>query len=237
MARKQYRLGSILGIPVDLDSSWFIVFGLLTWMLAANYYPAEFIDWPPTLYWIMGAITALSYFGCILLHEMGHSVVALWYRIRVNSITLFMFGGVAQIEGEAPGALAEFLIAIAGPLVNFILAFLCYSWLRILSDNPPLLALLKYLAYINMALGLFNLVPGYPLDGGRVFRALVWAITGNLRRATFMAARVGQGFGYIFMLFGIWKIFSGDLGGGLWMIFLGWFLKNTATTQLRLNHE
>ncbi|WP_297455649.1 site-2 protease family protein [Ferrovum sp.] len=233
MARKPYWLGSILGIPVGLDSSWFLVFCLLTWMLADNYYPAEFSNWPPVLYWIMGAVTALSYFACILLHEMGHSVVALWYRIRVNNITLFMFGGVAQIEGEAPSAFAEFLIAIAGPLVSFILAFAGYSLLPVFSDNPPLLALIKYLAYINLALGLFNLVPGYPLDGGRIFRAIVWGITGNARRATFIAARVGQGFAYIFILFGIREMFSGDLGGGLWTIFLGWFLKKIATTQLR----
>ncbi|MBW8067157.1 MAG: hypothetical protein GJU73_06895 [Ferrovum sp.] len=233
MARKPYWLGSILGIPVGLDSSWFLVFCLLTWMLADNYYPAEFSNWPPVLYWIMGAVTALSYFACILLHEMGHSVVALWYRIRVNNITLFMFGGVAQIEGEAPSAFAEFLIALAGPLVSFILAFAGYSLLPVFSDNPPLLALIKYLAYINLALGLFNLVPGYPLDGGRIFRAIVWGITGNARRATFIAARVGQVFAYVFILFGIREMLSGDLGGGLWTIFLGWFLKKIATTQLR----
>ncbi|EQD35740.1 membrane protein containing Peptidase M50 domain protein, partial [mine drainage metagenome] len=166
------------------------------------------------------------------LHEIGHSVVALWYKIQVRSITLFMFGGVAQIEGESPNAGAEFLIAVAGPLVSFFLAFVCNELLRVFSDNPPLLALFKYLAYINLALGLFNLIPGYPLDGGRVFRAMVWAITGDLPRATFIAAKVGQGFAFVFILIGFWKIFSGDIPGGLWIIFLGWFLKNAATTHI-----
>ncbi len=233
MASKQYLIGRIFGIPVGLDSSWFLVFGLLTWILADNYYPAEFFNWTPLLYWVMGAVTALFYFASILLHEIGHSIVAIWYGIRVRSITLFMFGGVAQIEGDSPHASAEFLIAIAGPVVSFTLAFICYSLLRLLSDNPPLLALVEYLAYINLVLGLFNLIPGYPLDGGRVFRAIVWAITGDVRRATFVAAKVGQGFAYIFIIIGFWKMFSGNVGGGLWIVFLGWFLKKAATTQLQ----
>jgi Zn-dependent protease len=232
VARKQYFLGRVFGIPVGLDSSWFLIFGLLTWMLADDYYPAEFFNWSPVMYWVMAGVTALFYFASILLHEIGHSVVALWYKIQVRSITLFMFGGVAQIEGESPNAGAEFLIAVAGPLVSFFLAFVCNELLRVFSDNPPLLALFKYLAYINLALGLFNLIPGYPLDGGRVFRAMVWAITGDLPRATFIAAKVGQGFAFVFILIGFWKIFSGDIPGGLWIIFLGWFLKNAATTHI-----
>lgn len=233
MRREPYRLGRVFGIPVGLDSSWFFVFGLLTWVLADNYYPAEFFNWPPVWYWVMGAVTALCYFASILLHEIGHSVVALLYRIRVRNITLFMYGGVAQIEGDSPSASAEFLIAIAGPLVSFILAFVCYMLLRVFPNTPLLLALVEYLAYINLVLGLFNLIPGYPLDGGRVLRSIVWAITGDLRRATFVAAKVGQSFAYIFILIGFWKIFSGNIGGGLWIIFLGWFLKNAATDQLQ----
>ena len=233
MSRKQYFLGRIFGIPVGLDSSWFLIFGLLTWSLAGNYYPAEFVNWPPVLYWIMGAVTSLFYFVSILLHEIGHSAVALLYKIRVRSITLFMYGGVAQIEDDSPNAGAEFLIAIAGPLVSFALAFLCYSLQQVFSGNPPARALVEYLGYINLVLGLFNLIPGYPLDGGRVFRAIVWVITGDVRRATFVAAKVGQGFAYLFILIGFWKILSGNIGGGLWIIFLGWFLKKAATTQLQ----
>ncbi len=237
MASKQYTLGRIFGIPVSLDSSWFFIFALLTWTLADNYYPAEFTNWPPFLYWVMGAVTALFYFMCILLHEVGHSVVALWYRIRVRGITLFMFGGVAQIEGQSPNAGAEFLIAIAGPLVNLILAFIGYKSLPLFSDSAPLVALIKYLAYINLALALFNLIPGYPLDGGRVFRALVWGVTKDLRRATRIAATVGLGFAYLFVLIGVWKIVSGNISGGLWIILLGWFLQNAAKEQLQQTNQ
>ena len=127
MFRHNIPLGRILGIPIGLDYSWFVVFALLTWMLAGSYYPAEFKDWSPLLYWFMGAVTAIMLFVSVLLHELGHSVVALRYNIPVRSITLFLFGGVAQIGAEPPGAIAEFLIAIAGPLVSLVLAVLFYT--------------------------------------------------------------------------------------------------------------
>ena len=127
MTRHNIPLGRILGIPIGLDYSWFVIFALLTWMLADSYYPAEFKDWPPLLYWFMGAVTAIMLFVSVLLHELGHSVVALRYKIPVRSITLFLFGGVAQIGAEPPSAIAEFLIAIAGPLVSLVLAVLFYA--------------------------------------------------------------------------------------------------------------
>ena len=192
MGRHNIPIGRILGIPIGLDFSWFIVFALLTWMLAGSYYPAEFKDWPPVLYWVTGAATAIMLFASVLLHELGHSVVALRYGIPVRSITLFLFGGVAQVEAEPPSATAEFLIAIAGPLVSLVLAVVFYTVQPLAAGLEPLLGLAKYLAYINLALALFNVIPGYPLDGGRVFRAIVWAITGNMRRATLIAANVGR---------------------------------------------
>ena len=179
MIRHNIPLGRILGIPIGLDYSWFLISPPLTWMLAGNYYPAEFKDWPPLLYWFMGAVTAIMLFVSVLLHELGHSVAALRYGIPVRSITLFLFGGVAQIGAEPPMAIVEFLIAIAGPLVSLVLAILFSTVQPLVAGVEPLLGLAKYLAYINLALVLFNLVPGYPLDGGRVFRAIVWAITGN----------------------------------------------------------
>ena len=194
MTRHNIPLGRILGIPIGLDYSWFVIFALLTWMLADSYYPAEFKNWPPLLYWFMGAVTAVMLFVSVLLHELGHSVVALRYKISVRSITLFLFGGVAQIGAEPPSAIAEFLIASAGPLVSLVLAVLFYAVQPLVGGIEPLLGLAKYLAYINLALVLFNLIPGYPLDGGRVFRAIVWAITGNMRRATLIAANVGRFF-------------------------------------------
>jgi Zn-dependent protease len=232
MTRHNIPVGRVLGIPIGLDYSWFVIFGLLTWMLAGSYYPAEFKDWPPLLYWIVGAVTAIMLFVSVLLHELGHSVVALRYKIPLRSITLFLFGGVAQIGAEPPSAFAEFLIAIVGPLVSLVLAVLFYAVQPLVVGMEPLLGLAKYLAYINLALVLFNLIPGYPLDGGRVFRAIVWAITGNMRRATLMAANVGRFFAFLFILTGVWQMFSGNVGGGLWIAIIGWFLDNAASGQV-----
>ena len=233
MTRHNVPLGRILGIPIGLDYSWFVIFALLTWMLADNYYPAEFKDWPRLLYWFTGAVTAVMLFVSVLLHELGHSVVALQYKIPVRSITLFLFGGVAQIGAEPPSAIAEFLIASAGPLVSLILAVLFYAVQPLVGGIEPLLGLAKYLAYINLALVLFNLIPGYPLDGGRVFRAIVWAITGNMRRATLIAANVGRLFAFLFIFIGVWQMISGNFTGGLWIAFIGWFLDTAASAQVQ----
>ncbi len=232
MTRHNIPLGRILGIPIGLDYSWFVIFGLLTWMLAGSYYPAEFKNWPPFLYWFVGAVTAIMLFVSVLLHELGHSVVALQYKIPVRSITLFLFGGVAQIGAEPPSAISEFLIAIAGPLVSLTLAVVFYSVEPLVAGMEPLLGLAKYLAYINLALVLFNLIPGYPLDGGRVFRAMVWAITKNLRRATLIAANVGRFIAFVLIFIGVWQMFSGNFGGGLWFAVIGWFLDNAASAQV-----
>jgi Zn-dependent protease len=233
MTRHNIPLGRILGIPIGLDYSWFVIFALLTWMLADNYYPAEFKDWPPLLYWFTGAMTVIMLFVSVLLHELGHSVVALRYKVPVLGITLFLFGGVAQIGADPPSAIAEFLIASAGPLVSLILAVFFYAVQPLVAGIEPLLGLAKYLAYINLALVLFNLIPGYPLDGGRVFRAIVWAITGNMRRATLIAANVGRLFAFLFIFIGIWQMISGNFTGGLWIAFIGWFLDNAASAQVQ----
>lgn len=231
MIRQKIPLGRVMGIPLGLDYSWFVIFVLLTWSLAGSYYPTEFKNWPPALYWLMGVVTALMFFGSILLHELGHSVVALRYKIPVRRITLFIFGGVAEIGAEPPSATAEFVIAIAGPAVSLVLALGFSAMKLIVADVTPLWGLAKYLAYINFAVFFFNLIPGYPLDGGRVFRAIVWAVTGNMRRATLVAANVGRLFGFVFIFVGVWRIFSGD-AGGLWLAFIGWFLDGAATAQI-----
>jgi Zn-dependent protease len=233
MNRHNIPLGRILGIPIGLDYSWFLVFALLTWTLAGSYYPAEFKNWPPLLYWFMGAATALTLFGSVLLHELGHSVVALRFKIPVRSITLFIFGGVAQIGAEPPSAKAEFLVAIAGPIVSLALAVLFTALKPTVAAVEPLRGLVKYLAYINFGLVLFNLIPGFPLDGGRVFRAAVWAATKNMRRATLIAANTGRLFGFLFILLGVWQIFGGNFGNGLWIAFIGWFLDNAASQQVQ----
>jgi Zn-dependent protease len=232
MHKSAISLGRILGIPIGLDYSWFLIFALLTWSLATSYYPAEFGNWPVAQYWMIGAVTVILLFVSVLLHELGHSVIALRYKIPVRSINLFIFGGVAQIGAEPPSAIAEFWIAIAGPVVSFSLAILFTLLQPIFGALAPLLALAKYLAYINGTLALFNLIPGFPLDGGRVFRAFIWGTTHNFRRATLIAANVGRFIAYLFIFAGIWQMFSDNFGNGLWIAFIGWFLESAASSQI-----
>ncbi len=225
-------LGHLFGIPVDLDYSWFLIFGLLTWALAANYYPAQFPDWPIVQYWVLGAITAIMLFVSVVLHELGHSVVAMSYRVPVQRITLFIFGGIAQIGAEPPSASAEFWIAIAGPAVSLALAVLFGLMQPFTVSFPALFAFVTYMAYINGALVLFNLIPGFPLDGGRVFRAIVWGITQNFRRATIIAGSLGRFIGFAFIFLGVWQAFGGNFINGMWIAFIGWFLESAANGQI-----
>ncbi|MEJ2750844.1 MAG: site-2 protease family protein, partial [Anaerolineae bacterium] len=177
MNRQTISLGRILGISVELDYSWFLIFGLLTWTLAVSYYPAEFTDWPTAHYWLMGAITVIMLFVSVLLHELGHSVVALRYKIPVRRITLIIFGGVAEMGSEPPSAAAEFWMALAGPLVSVVLAIFFGLLAPLVLGVELLFALISYLAVINGMLAIFNLVPGFPLDGGRILRAIIWGVS------------------------------------------------------------
>ena len=233
MNRRGVSLGRVLGIPIELDYSWFLIFALVAWTLAAGYFPSEFKNWPTAEYWLVGSVTAILFFLSVVLHELGHSIVARHYGIPVSSIRLFVFGGVSQIETEPPRAEVEFLMAVVGPLVSFALAGIFAGLSVALASVAPLLALAKYLAYINGALGLFNLIPGFPLDGGRVFRAIVWAITKNLRRATVVAGNLGRFIGFLFILFGAYQVFTGNLINGLWIGFIGWFLESAAMSQVQ----
>jgi len=233
MNKSSISLGRIFGIPIGLDYSWFLIFALLTWVLATSYYPSEFGNWPAAVYWIVGGATVILLFGSVLLHELGHSVVAIHYKIPVTNITLFIFGGIAQIADEPPSAAAEFWIALAGPVVSFALAILFTLLQPLVGALTPLLALAKYLAYINGTLALFNLIPGFPLDGGRVFRAIVWGISHNFRRATLIAANVGRFIAFLFIMVGVWQIFLGNFGDGLWIAIIGWYLDSAAASQVR----
>ena len=231
--RNKIPLGRMFGIPVGLDYSWFLVFILFTWMLAVGYFPVEYKDWPPYLYWTVSAVTTIMLFVSVLLHEFGHSLVARHYHLKVKSITLFIFGGVSEIPQEAPNAKVEFWVALAGPLVSFALAGLFYVLEPLVAGSEPVLATFKYLALINFVLAVFNLVPGFPLDGGRVFRALVWARTKDFRRATVTAGNAGRFFGYFFIMIGVWFLLLGDLFDGLWIAFIGWFLESAAVGQIQ----
>jgi Zn-dependent protease len=232
MSHRTVSLGRIMGIPIGLDYSWFLIFILLTWSFAVGYFPAEFPHWPVAVYWVTGAATAILLFVSVLLHELGHSAVALRYKIPINSITLFLFGGVAAIATEPPSASAEFWIAIAGPVTSFCLAGLLYLLTPAAALFEPAFGVIKYLAFINLMLVAFNLIPGFPLDGGRVFRAIVWGITRNMRRATVIAANVGRFFAFLFIVVGVWQLFSGNIGDGLWIAFIGWFLESAASAQI-----
>ncbi len=226
-------LGRILGIPIRLDLSWFLIFVLITWTMAVGYYPAEYKGWPIMQYWILGAMTAILLFVSVLIHELGHSVVAIHYRIPVRSITLFIFGGVSLIGAEPPNARAGFWISIAGPAVSFALAALFYLAHPLFAGAVPLRALAEYLVYINFVLGLFNLIPGFPLDGGGVLRAIVWGFTKKMQRATIIAANVGRFIAFLFILLGVWQMLIGNFFNGLWIAFIGWFLESAATGQVQ----
>jgi Zn-dependent protease len=231
--RHTIPIGRILGIPIDLDYSWFLIAALITWMLAANYYPVEFKGGTVAEYWLMGAVTAALFFASIVVHELAHSWVAVRYKVPVHRITLFIFGGVSQIAAEPPSASAEFLIAVVGPLTSFALAALFYFLEPLLANVTPAVAVAKYLALINGLLGAFNLIPGFPLDGGRVFRAIVWGVNKNFRRATLIAASTGRFFGFLFIVWGVWQVLRGNAINGLWIAFIGWFLESAAGAQVQ----
>jgi Zn-dependent protease/CBS domain-containing protein len=234
MTGNSVRLGRLFGVEVKLDYSWFIVLILTTWSLAGEYFPRLYPGWPSSVYWLIGGLTSVLFFSSVLAHELAHSVVSQAYGVPVRDITLFIFGGAAQISEEPKSARDEFLMALVGPLTSLGAAALFGLLWWVGSDiSPYLRALASWLAGINVSLALFNLVPGFPLDGGRVFRAALWALTGNLRTATRLASGLGRLIAYGFIFVGVLQIFGGNWTNGLWMAFIGWFLENAATVSYR----
>jgi len=233
MKDKHLSIGKILGIPIYLDYSWFLILAILTWMLAESYFPVEFKNWAQSSYWLDGFVTSIFFFISILLHEFGHSVIAKEYKLKVKRITLFIFGGIAEISEEPPKSSAEFWIAIAGPITSLLLAAIFYLLEKAFVKNQFLMASFHYLALINFILAIFNLIPGFPLDGGRVFRAIVWAITKNYKKATTIAANAGRFFGYLFIMLGVFQVLQNNVLNGLWITFIGWFLEGAAISQIQ----
>jgi len=221
-------IGRVWGIRIGLHFSWFLVFGLISWSLAGGYFPEQYPGWTAATYVLVGAVTSLLFFGSVLVHELGHSWVALRNAIPIRSITLFIFGGIAQIGREPPSAGVEFRIAIAGPLTSLGLAGLFGGTWLVTRDIAFLAAPMIWLARINLTLALFNLIPGFPLDGGRVFRAVVWRWTGSFHRATQTASFTGQMVAFGFIGLGVLTALKGNVVGGVWMAFIGWFLENAA---------
>jgi len=234
--RSQIKLGRIAGIQIGLHYSWFLIAFLIAMSLADHFHTVR-SSWSETSVWAAAIITAVLFFVCLLLHELAHSVVAKSRGLRVREITLFALGGVSQIESEATDAKSEFWIAIVGPLTSLVLGGICIGIARLsgwrAGPEPfsPVLAVLLWLGYINIALAGFNMIPGYPLDGGRVLRSILWWITGRMERATRWASYVGQTVAFLFIIYGLYRFFVGENFGGLWLAFIGWFLLDAARSS------
>ena len=216
------KVMKIFGIDVKLHYSWWFIFILLSWSLSASFFPHFFPDYDTKTYWLMGVISSLLLFVSVLLHELSHSLVAKTKNIKVESITLFFFGGVAGISSEEMKPSSEFQMAIAGPLFSLVLAGIFYL-IYINDGNSIVTAITFYLYQLNLILAVFNLVPGYPLDGGRAFRAILYAYYKDLKKATKIAAGFGRFFAGFLIVLGIFGMFTGT-GGGLWFVLLGGFL-------------
>ena len=238
-SRPGLHIATMAGIPIYVHPTWLVIFGLITWTLVGQF-SVQHPHWSTQQHWTVGILTSLLFFASVLFHEMSHSVVAQHYKIKVVSITLFIFGGVARIEREPSKAIQEFNIAVAGPLASLFLYAAFFGLSKVFPYSETLGALAQWLSFINVRLALFNLLPGFPLDGGRVFRAIAWGITKDFSRATRMAGMSGKIVAYAMILCGAWlalggKIsigpwveLKGDFVSGLWTAFIGWFILSAA---------
>jgi Zn-dependent protease/predicted transcriptional regulator len=231
---RHISLFKVAGIQVDIDFSWIIIFALILWSLSAGYFPSAYPGHGTLSYWIIGLAATLLFFASVLIHELSHATVGNMLGEKIDRITLFIFGGMAHLSGEPRTANDEILIAGVGPLTSMVLAlifWLIYKTIALVPGASLWPAVFRYLAFINLALALFNLLPGFPLDGGRLFRALIWKRTGNMDQATARAADWGTGLAWVMMIFGGLEIFGGALVGGLWLIFIGLFLRSAALSE------
>jgi Zn-dependent protease len=225
------RIIKIAGIDIYIHVSWLIILVFLTFSLATGWFPSSYPGYSSLTYYILGFISALLLFVSVLLHELAHSFVARARGLPVHNIVLFIFGGVSNLEQEPQTPGTEFTMAFVGPLVSLLIGALSYGLLALVRGSHSLIEpILSYLAVTNILLGIFNLLPGFPLDGGRVLRSIIWKATGNIQTATNVATFVGQTFAYLFILLGILQFFAGNGFGGLIIIFTGWFLLNAAQT-------
>lgn len=241
MNGKSLTLIEILGIKIKVNITWVFIAVLLAWALAQGYFPYVHEGLSTIAYWWMGAIAVIGLFISILLHELAHSVVARAQGMEIKGITLWLLGGVAEMADEPPTPAAEFLMAIAGPVASVILAIVFYMVSQALggTDGTALAAILRYLATLNMVLAMFNLIPAFPLDGGRVARAALWAWKGDYRWATSVAARMGSYFGIALMIFGVFAALSGAGLGALWWVILGMFVRfaaDSSRVQMEAKH-
>jgi Zn-dependent protease/CBS domain-containing protein len=227
MFKNALDLADILGFKIRIDPSWLLIAALIVWSLANGYFPDELPGLSQLEYAALGTFSMFGLFASLILHELSHSLVARRYNLAISGITLFVFGGVAELEEEPKTPSSEFWVAIAGPIMSFCLAgsfYVLAALLSYLDISPTLIAVVDYLALINLILAIFNLVPAYPLDGGRIFRAALWAYKKDLLQATAIASVIGVGFGLFLVITGIFSIFSQNLIGGLWFILIGFFV-------------
>lgn len=231
MFGKRYDLFTLFGFKIRIDLSWFIIAILITWSLAEGFFPFYYEGLSSATYWWMGAAGALGLFGSIVLHELSHAVVARRYGLRMKGITLFIFGGVAEMQDEPPSPKVEFMVAIAGPIASILIGAAFFGLYRIgqFTGWPGAAnGVLAYLAIINVVLVGFNLVPAFPLDGGRVLRSVLWHWKNNLRWATRVTTQFGSGFGIALIVLGLFSVISGNFLGGMWWFLIGMFLRGAA---------
>jgi Zn-dependent protease/predicted transcriptional regulator len=227
-----FRIARILGIPIYLDASWLLIFGLITYLLAMTFRQLH-PQWTSTEHWGAGILASILFFCSVLIHELSHSVVALHYKIPVQSITLFIFGGIARIGREPSRPLQEFNIAIAGPLASFFLAGAFAGLMLAFSSDQMVVAIASNLMVTNLILGAFNLAPGFPLDGGRIFRAIIWGVTKNFSRATLIAGASGRLVAYTMMAIGAYEAYyKKEWTSGLWLGVIGLYLLNAAQESI-----
>ena len=239
-----FQLGRIAGIAIGIHYSLFLAAILIAWSLAVGFFPHYFPNWSNTQYWTVGVIAAILLFASVLIHELAHSVVAIARGHEITGITLFILGGVSNVKAKNETARDEFVISVVGPITSAVLgAVFFFLWALTRATDASLSGLLAglflYLALVNLVLALFNILPGFPLDGGRVFRSIVWTVTGNMVRATDIAATVGSIFGWMLILGGVLIIFIGDFISGIWVGFIGWFLWSAAKStrvQVQMEH-
>ena len=251
LGSRGWRIGSLFGIDICLDPSLLIIFVLIVYMLGTTVFPGWHPNWDSGTRWLVAIAAAVLFFASLLAHELAHALMSRRFGIGVRRITLFLFGGVAEMEDEPHEPRAEFLIAIVGPAMSLFLG-LVFSSIGLYMAGPgfadllaedsdaalaslsPLASLLLWLGPVNTILGIFNLVPGFPLDGGRVLRAAIWWFTGDLHRATRLASDAGRLFGWLMIFLGVMQVISGMLFQGLWLVMIGWFLSNAASTSYRM---
>lgn len=249
--RHSLSLFSVFGIEIRLDISVLLIFALIVYSLGSGVYSSWHPEWSPAMVWGTALLSGVAFFAALLAHELSHSVVSQYFGIPVPRITLFLFGGVAEISREPERPKHEFLIAIAGPLMSLLIAIICTELamymagdvnlagtisvgdMSALASLGPLTTALFWLGSINLLLAVFNMIPGFPMDGGRVFRAAIWAITGDKLKATLWASNIGRYFGWFLMATGVMGLLQGQGLGSLWSILIGWFLSNLASTSYK----